>query len=255
MVAVTLANEMVAEPTRAANDARRTTRAPTDPPVAGALDAAPADGASFQVQSVADQVYGVLRERIAGGEIERGSRLHQEDLATEFGVSRTPVREALRRLAAEGLVDLYANRGARVATATDEQLRSSYDTRLVVEPGAARLAADRHLERPLKRMRAAIRAESRAGRSSAKHFQSNRDFHLALVEATGNQQLVQFMEHVWIGRIGATLYEDRLDPSGLRADHDAHRAIATAIERGDGAEAERLTRGHLERAMELIFED
>src|SRR5919112_64139 len=97
----------------------------------------------FHVQSVADQVYEVLRERIASGEIERGSRMHQEDLAKEFGVSRTPVREALRRLAAEGLVDLFANRGARVATATDEQVRSSYETRLVVEPGAARVAAER----------------------------------------------------------------------------------------------------------------
>ena len=207
----------------------------------------------FQVQSVADQVYAVLRERIAGGEIERGARLHQEDLASEFGVSRTPVREALRRLAAEGLVDLFANRGARVATATDEQLRSSYETRLVVEPGAARLAAERRLAAPLERMRAAIRAEARAGRSSGRHFKANRDFHLALVEAAGNPQLVQFMEHVWIGRIGATLYEKRLDPDGLRADHEAHVSIATAIERGDAEEAERLARGHLERAMSLIF--
>jgi DNA-binding GntR family transcriptional regulator len=192
----------------------------------GAPESGPAEGAGFQVQSVADQVYAVLRERIAGGELERGSRLHQEDLAREFGVSRTPVREALRRLAAEGLVDLYANRGA-----------------------------ERRLEAPLQRMRDAIRAKSSAGRSSAKHFRSNRDFHLALVEATGNQQLVRFMEQVWIGRIGAMLYETRLDPAGLRADHEAHVAIAAAIERGDGEEAERLTRGHLERAMELIFEE
>ena len=62
-----------------------------------------------------------------------------------------PVREALRRLAAEGLVDLFANRGARVATATDEQLRSSYETRLVVEPGAARMAAERRLARRIGR--------------------------------------------------------------------------------------------------------
>ena len=196
----------------------------------------------------------MLRERIAGGEIERGSRLHQEDLAAEFGVSRTPVREALRRLAAEGLVDLFANRGARVATATDEQLRSSYETRLVVEPGAARLAAERRLPAPLKAMQAAMRSEERAGRSAAKHFKANRDFHLALVEGTGNPQLVQFMEHVWIGRIGAALYETRLDPAGLQADHGAHAAIANAIEAGDGDEAERLTRGHLLRAMKLIFE-
>lgn len=210
---------------------------------------------ALQVRSVADQVYAVLRERIAGGEIARGSRLHQEDLATEFGVSRTPVREALGKLAAEGLVDLFANRGARVATATDEQLRSSYETRLVVEPGAARMAAERRLGFALERMRAAIRAEERAGRSSAKHFKANREFHLAIVEGTGNPQLVQFMEHVWIGRIGAALYEARLDPAGLRADHSAHTAIANAIEAGDGAAAEELTRGHLLRAMELIFAD
>jgi DNA-binding GntR family transcriptional regulator len=209
----------------------------------------------FQVQSVADQVYAVLRERIAGGEIERGSRLHQEDLAAEFGVSRTPVREALRRLAAEGLVDLFANRGARVATATDEQLRSSYETRLVVEPGAARISAQRRIAGPLKAMRAAMRAEEKAGRSSSKHFKANREFHLALVEGTGNPQLVQFMEHVWIGRIGAKLYETQLNPDGLHADHEAHRAIADAVEAGDGEAAERLTRGHLERAMELIFAD
>ena len=209
----------------------------------------------FQVQSVADQVYEVLRERIASGEIERGSRLHQEDLAKEFGVSRTPVREALRRLAAEGLVDLFANRGARVATATDEQLRSSYETRLVVEPGAARMAAERGLGGPMELMRAAIAEEERAGRSPAKHFKANRAFHLALVKATGNPQLVQFMEHVWIGRIGATLYEDRIDSDGLIADHDAHRSIADAIESGDGERAEELARGHLLRAMELLFSD
>ena len=127
-----------------------------------------AETGRFEVQSVADQVYEVLRERIASGEIERGSRLHQEDLAKEFGVSRTPVREALRRLAAEGLVDLFANRGARVATATDEQLRSSYETRLVVEPGAARMAAERGLDAPMELMRAAIAEEERAGRSPAK---------------------------------------------------------------------------------------
>lgn len=197
----------------------------------------------------------MLRERIAKGKIERGSRLHQEDLAKEFGVSRTPVREALRRLAAEGLVDLFANRGARVATATHERVRSSYETRLVVEPGAARLAAARQLERPIAAMRAAMRAEERAGRSSTKHFRANRAFHLALVEGTGNTQLVQFMEHVWIGRIGATLYEMRLDPDGLSADHEAHRSIAEAIAAGDGERAEELTRGHLERALALLFTD
>ena len=207
----------------------------------------------FQVQSVTDQVYAVLRERIATGAIERGSRLHQEDLAKEFGVSRTPVREALRKLAAEGLVDLFANRGARVASADAEDLRSSYETRLVVEPGAARIAAERRLAGPLKRMHAAIAEEEAAGSSADRHYKANRDFHLALIEATGNSQLVSFMEHVWIGRIGATLYEEAPDP-GLRADHDAHARIVAAIEAGDADEAELRVRGHLERSVALVAE-
>ena len=208
----------------------------------------------FEVQSVTDQVYAVLRERIDSGEIERGSRLHQTDLAAELGISSTPVREALRRLAAEGLVDLYANRGARVATATDEQLRSSYETRLVVEPGAARVAAQRQLPDALAALRAALRDEVKAGPSPAAHFKANRDFHLAIVRGTGNPQLVKFMEHVWIGRIGATLYGQRLDSTGLEQDNKAHASIAKAIEAGDGEAAERLTRSHLERAVKLIFE-
>ena len=112
----------------------------------------------------------------------------------------------------------------------------------MVEPGAARLAAERRLEaadRPRCARRSATRSAPGARRRSSS--QANRDFHLALVEGTGNPQLVQFMEHVWIGRIGATLYEARLDPSGLDADHDAHKSIADAIEAGD-ADAGRAAR-------------
>lgn len=207
----------------------------------------------LEIQSVADQVYEILRERIASGELARGSRLHQADLAVEFGVSRTPVREALRRLAAEGLVDLFANRGARVATATPEQLRLSYEARLVIEPGAARMAAQRQLEEAITRMRAAIAEEARAGYEPARRFKANREFHLGLVEGTGNPELVRFMEHIWIGRIGAQLYERQLDPEGLDHDHEAHLGIADAIENGLADEAERLVRGHIERAMELLF--
>lgn len=207
----------------------------------------------LEVLSVADQVYAILRDRIASGEIARGARLHQADLAVEFGVSRTPVREALRRLAAEGLVDLFANRGARVATATPEQLRMSYEARLVIEPGAARMAAQRRLVEPIRRMRQAIAEEAEAQGEPAKLFKANRDFHLGLVEGTGNPELVRFMEHIWIGRIGATLYELRSDPKAVGADHEAHVGIADAIEAGRPEEAEELTRGHLERAMELIF--
>lgn len=207
-----------------------------------------------QVQSVADQVYGVLRARIASGAVARGDRLHQEDLAAEFGVSRTPVREALRRLATEGLVDLRANHGARVALADGEDLWLAYETRLVVEPGAARLAAARQSRDAIKAMHAAIARGAKAGKSASRHFSANRDFHLALVAAAGNAQVTQFMEQIWLGRIGARLYEDGQETDILRNDHHAHESIADAISAGDGTLAERLTREHIERSLALLAE-
>src|SRR5262249_46837699 len=120
-----------------------------DPAVAPAPD-------RLNIASVVDQVYAAIRERITNGSLPRGGRVHQEDLALELGVARTRVRGALRRLAAEGLVEMRTNRGARVADVDQGGMRGAYEARLVVEPGAARLAAAHRLPEPLARMRAAV---------------------------------------------------------------------------------------------------
>lgn len=201
--------------------------------------------------SVADRVYEVLRARIVSGEMERGSRMHQEDLAAELGVSRTPVREALRRLAAEGLVELRSQRGARVADANPEDLRAAYQARLVVEPGAARLAAQQGLGPPQRRMRDAIVAHRRAGANVVRSFAANRDFHVALVEASGNLFLHQFVERLWVARLGAVIYELQAEPrERVLADADEHEAIADAVAAGDGRRAETLTRRHIAAGLE-----
>ena len=97
----------------------------------------------LDVVSVADHVERALRARILAGALEPGARLHQEGLSEELGVSRTPLREALGRLAADGLVDVLPNRGARVADVRPEDMRAAYEARLVIEPAAAGLAAER----------------------------------------------------------------------------------------------------------------
>src|SRR3954454_25123984 len=107
--------------------------------------------AKIDVASVPDRVYAILRERILAGELEPESRLHQEGISAELGVSRTPVREAIARLAAEGLVELLANRGARVAAIGEHDMEAAYVARLAFEPLAARLAAQRGDARPLRR--------------------------------------------------------------------------------------------------------
>lgn len=204
----------------------------------------------LSIASVVDQVYDAIRDRITSGSLPRGARVHQEDLAEELGVSRTPVREALRRLAAEGLVEMRTNRGARVADIDQGGMRGAYDARLVVEPGAARLAAGRRLPEPLARMRAAVAAQRRSLRSVERSFDANREFHLALVAASGNDYLLQLVERLWVARIGATIYERQVETQErMVLDVREHEQILEAIEAGDGRRAESLTRRHLADAM------
>jgi DNA-binding GntR family transcriptional regulator len=204
----------------------------------------------LNIASVVDQVYAAIRERISRGSLPRGARVHQEDLAEELGVSRTPVREALRRLAAEGLVEMRTNRGARVADVDQIGMRTSYDARVVIEPGAARLAAARQLPEPIARMRAAVAAQRRSLRSVQRSFEANREFHLALAAASGNEFLVQFAERLWVARIGETIYERQVETQErMLLDVREHEQIIEAIEAGDGRRAESLARRHLTDAM------
>ncbi|HWE07871.1 MAG TPA: GntR family transcriptional regulator [Solirubrobacteraceae bacterium] len=202
------------------------------------------------IASVVDQVYAAIRDRITGGSLQRGARIHQEDLADELGVSRTPVREALRRLAAEGLVEMRTNRGARVADVGQGDMHAAYAARLVIEPGAARLAAQAVPAEPLARMRAALAAQRRAIPNVGRSFDANREFHLALVQASGNEFLIQFVERLWVARIGEVIYERQSEtPERMGLDADEHEQILQAVESGNGRRAESLTRRHLADAM------
>jgi DNA-binding GntR family transcriptional regulator len=209
------------------------------------------DTAHLPIASVVDQVYSATRARIMDGTLRRGARIHQEDLADELGVSRTPVREALRRLAAEGLVEMRTNRGARVADVGRDDMNAAYEARLVIEPGAARLAAQHPSPRSLSRMRSAVAAQRRAIPNVRRSFEANRDFHLALVEASGNPFLLQLAERLWVTRIGEAIYErqsETLERMGLYADE--HEQILLAVEAGNGRRAESITRRHLADAMQ-----
>jgi DNA-binding GntR family transcriptional regulator len=221
--------------------------------MAQTAEPSPAKSQALQIASVVDHVYAAIRERIRDGALPRGARVHQEDLAAELGVSRTPVREALRRLAAEGLVEMHTNRGARVADVSEGDMRGSYEARLVVEPGAARLAAQRGLAEPQAQMRAAVAAQRRAIGKIRPSFEANRDFHVALVAASGNEFLRDFVENLWVARIGEVVYERQAEtPEQMRADADEHEQILEAIVRGDARAAETLTRRHISDAIKRV---
>jgi DNA-binding GntR family transcriptional regulator len=200
----------------------------------------------LHIQSVVDHVYTALRERILSGELPRATKLRQATLAEELGVSRTPLREALRRLSAEGLVDFAPNRGATVSELDFGDMRHAWAARVAFEPGAARLAAERRDPDAIAAMREAIAAQRSADGDRGGSFAANRAFHLALAAASGNPHLTRFAEMLWVPRIGVPIYQAQAAPAGPSAWPDEHEGIVEAVAAGDADAAERLTRAHIE---------
>jgi len=207
-----------------------------------------------EASSVADRVYTALRERILAGDIPHRARLHQEQLSEQLGVSRTPLREALGRLAADGLVELLPQRGARVADISSEDMEAAYAARLALEPAAAGLAAKRRPAAAIAEMRQAVADHRRAADDVDAAFAASRAFHLAVVRGAENTFLLRFAEMLWVRRIGLRVYEEQREPPALStADVDWHERIADAIEAGDARAAERLMRRHIAEAMDLLL--
>jgi len=202
---------------------------------------------ALQIQSVVDHVYSALRERILSGDLPRGTKLRQASLAEELGVSRTPLREALRRLSTEGLVEFEPNRGATVSELDFGDMRHAWSARVALEPGAARLAAERHDQRAIAAMQGAVDAQRQAGDRDGS-FAANRSFHLALVAASGNPHLTRFAEMLWVPRIGVPIYRAQAqEPAGPPAWAEEHQQIVDAIAGAEADAAERLTREHITR--------
>lgn len=200
----------------------------------------------LEIRSVVDQVHEELLQRIVAGELPPGSRLRQEALAEELGVSRTPLREALARLVSEGLVELEPNRGATVAGRDFGDMEQAWRARLVVEPGAARLAAERRDPAMLERMREIVRRQRDVADDLTASFELNRDFHLALVNAAHNPHLSRFADLLWLSRIGVPIFARQArDRAQILSWADEHEAILAAVAAGRGARAERLTREHI----------
>jgi DNA-binding GntR family transcriptional regulator len=140
-----------------------------------------------------------LRDAIAAGTIPQGTRLYQDELATRFSTSITPVREALRQLHAEGLVEVASHRGVTVSAPDVEGITAIYVLRRMVEPFAARRAATRLSRRDFDRARALneqlLEAQQASDQLTAR--QLNRDFHFVFYEACGLPTVTAEIERFW----------------------------------------------------------
>ena len=206
--------------------------------------------ADYRTKSLEEQTYERLEEDILGGYYKNGDSLTELSLCKRFGVSRTPVRSALHRLAEEGLVTIKPNRGAVVVGITVADLIETYRIRTRVEGLASAMAATRITPEELKRLRDSIElSEYYIGKQDAEQLKElDTEFHSVIYNASGNRMLSKILTELH-KNIKTYRQLSLTVPGRLERSTEEHRQILDALTRGDGAEADKLTSQHIERAM------
>lgn len=192
-----------------------------------------------------------IRRAILSGDLAPGERLKQEQLAADLQVSRIPVREALRVLEAEGLIETRPGRGSMVIEVTRDDALEVLTVRATLESLAARLAAERGTAEAIAELREAV-VEGKNASASGDHVtasSAHTRFHLDLARAGGNSHLHAELEFLptkteWIV---SSLLQARSEYSWQE-----HEAILDAVENGDADLAERLMRLHSEHVIESL---
>jgi DNA-binding GntR family transcriptional regulator len=202
--------------------------------------------------AVVDSITDALRREILDGERPAGARLIEQELCARYGVARHSLRAALRALAAEGLIRVEPNRGARVAKLTAEDITGLYELRAALETEAARLALERHgrmpppVHRALARLVAACEAEPFAwGPVNEAHA----DLHHAIVAAAGSPRI----EAAHVALSGELrLFLNQLEPLWTRERMAAgHAALVAGLE-SDGPD---VLREHLRESAAALIQD
>ena len=202
-----------------------------------------------------DVVFNTLRRAILRGELKPGERLMEIQLANKLGVSRTPIREAIRKLELEGLVLMIPRKGAEVAEITEKNLRDVLEVRCALEELAVQLACDRIERNRIRELHAA-----------AAHFRDILDsdditqiaaadeaFHDVIFKATGNERLIQLLNN-----LREQMYRYRIEylkkkecyPQLLKE----HATIMKAIEEHDKEKATRITGQHIKNQVDTVVD-
>ncbi|MDK2784395.1 MAG: hypothetical protein PWQ41_260 [Bacillota bacterium] len=200
-------------------------------------------------QSLWEAVYLALRNAIVRGDLPPGERLAEQQLAEELGASRTPVREALRRLALEGFVVLIPRRGAYVAELSFKDMNDVFELRTALEGLAAALAAERITEEEIAALEQALAdlAEAAEAGATQRVVEIDTNFHALIYTASRNRRLIQI-----VGNLSDQIQRFRMRslaaPGRLKDTLNEHRRLVAAIARRDAALARRAAEEHIQRA-------
>ena len=193
-----------------------------------------------------DVVFYTLRQAILKGELEPGERLMEMQLAEQLGVSRTPIREAIRKLELEGLVLMIPRRGAIVAKITEKDLRDVLEVRSSLERLSTELACERMHDETIAELKLAQEAFKEALNQNDITLQAQRDveFHDVIYKATGNLRLIQMLNN-----LREQMYRYRLEYLKHDLAHqtliEEHEAIIEALSKRDKETATKIIVRHV----------
>ena len=200
--------------------------------------------------SRADFVYQRLRLGIGSGEFRPGDRLREAELATQLNVSRTPIREAIRRLASDGLVEVAPSRGVMFIQLDKQQVRELYALRESLEGTAARLAAQHASPTEIVVMKEILDVIEKASKSPAEVAKANRLFHHSIHDAAHNRYLAQALLQLddSLALLPGTTFQS---PGRSEAANREHQEILAAIAARDPELAERAARKHIQASGQV----
>ena len=207
--------------------------------------------------SLEEQVYVELEEEILSGALARGTALGEIALSSRLGVSRTPIRSAIHRLAEEGLVETVANKGAIVVGITKEDLIDIYRIRVRLEGLASAIAAEKISDEGIRTLRESLELSefymNRIDSGDTDRLKElDSTFHETIYKATDNRLLCKTLSEL---HRKVKIYRKRSlsVPGRLKCSILEHREILEAIEARNATEADRLTSLHIERALENLI--
>lgn len=205
-------------------------------------------------KSAAGAAAEIIRREILAGRLAPGSRLKEEELARELRISRTPVREAILVLQAEGLLQWSPRRGATVRAYGDEELEELYQLRAVVEGFAARRAATRITPEAIAELAASCDRyrELRLAGDVPGIVQENMRFHNTVLDAAGSELLGEVVRRVIERPLVYRSFASYTDEESAAAEH-AHRALVAAFVQRDAERAEIVMKEHVFEARDVLL--
>jgi len=211
---------------------------------------------AYRFENLPDIVHDYLRQRIMAGAVATGSPLRQETIARELGVSRVPVREALGRLEAEGLVKFRPRRGYLVSELDPEEITEIFEIRGLLEKQGAGLAARKRTEEDIAEVEVLVLAMDKvldpAPESIARFARLNREFHAQLVACSRRPRLCRLLENLR-DQVEGYVRIDATTLGRLAEAQDEHHEIFEAFRAGDARQTARLCAAHSNHTSQNVL--